>query len=177
MKHQPFDTWIFSDDPIQPEEMVELNNHFQSCEDCRHLSVSMTQVHQTFASAFSPEPAPGFTHRWHRRLSVYRHQRQQRRMWLLALGMFGLAALLSLVILLLGLGQVNWFYEISQVIANFGRLAAQLNHFWFLLQSFNQTLPVFTPIMVVFGLGLFSMCIALIVTWFSSIIQLYQTVN
>lgn len=175
MNHQPFETWIFSEDPLQSEDMVQLNDHLQSCEDCRKLSHAMAQLDQTFTTTPAPAPAPGFTQRWQARLAVHRKLRQQRRMWFLTLGFFGLASLLSMLILLLELGQVNWFYEISQFIANFSRWAARVNQVWVFAQSVSETLPIFTPIMIVFGSGLVCVALALIVTWCSSIIQLYQT--
>jgi predicted anti-sigma-YlaC factor YlaD len=174
MNHQPFENWIFTDGPLQPEDQEKLNEHLQSCESCRRLSLAMEGVRQTFISAPSPAPAPGFTHRWQERLAVHRHARQQRRMWILTLAMFGLASVISLAILLLELGHFNWFYEFSQLIAHFSRVAAQINQIWVVFQSIHKTLPIITPIMIVFGVGSVSAVIALIVTWFSSMVQLYQ---
>jgi predicted anti-sigma-YlaC factor YlaD len=177
MNHQPFETWIFSEDPLQFEDQEKLKEHLQACEDCRHLSLAMEEVQQTFSAAPAPEPAPGFTQRWHEHLALDRQARQHRRMWLLTLAMFGLASLISLGILLLQLGQINWFYEISQFIANVSSFAARVNQIWVIIRSINETLPIFAPIMVVFGVGVSSAVIALIVTWFSSMVQLYQPVD
>ena len=177
MSHQPFETWIFSDDPIQPEEQTELDQHLQSCEDCRQRALAMSQVQQAFISTPAPIPAPGFTQRWQERLALARQQRQQKRMWLLTLGIFSLANLLALVILVFELGQINWFYEISQVIANLSLVAARINQVWNIIGSISDALPLIAPVMIVFGIGIFSLALALIVTWFSSIIQLYQTAS
>jgi len=177
MNHQPFETWIIADDPLQLEDQEKLKEHLQACEDCRRLSLGMEGIQQTFSAAPSPAPAPGFTQRWHERLALHRQARQHRRMWILTLAMFGLASLISLGILLLQLGQINWFYEISQFIANVSRFAARVNQIWVIFRSINETLPILAPIMVVFGVGISSAVIALIVTWFSSMVQLYQPVN
>ena len=177
MNHQPFETWIFTDDPLQSEDQKRLTEHLQACEECRHLSLAMDGVHQTFSSAPTPAPAPGFARRWQERLVVHQKQRQQKRMWILTLGMFGLASLLSLVLMLLHLGQVNWFYEISLFIANFSRAAARVNQVWLVFQSINNALPILAPIMIVFGVGSLSAALALIVTWCSSMVQLYQPVD
>ncbi len=174
MNHQPFETWILNQDPLEPEDQKKLNQHLQTCEDCQRLSGAMDEIRLSFKSAPSPSPAPGFTQRWHERLALHKQARQQRQMWLLTLAMFGLASLISLAILLLELGQINWYYEIGQVIANFGRLAAQVNQVWIVFRSINKTAPILTPIMIVFGVGSLSAMTALIVTWFSSMIQLYQ---
>jgi anti-sigma factor RsiW len=177
MNHQPFETWIFTDNPLQPEEQEQLREHLQSCETCRRAAIAMEGIHQTFRSAPSPAPAQGFTQRWQARLAVHKQAGQQRQMWILTLAMFGLAFVISLSILLLELGQFNWFYEFSQAIANFSRFAAQINQIWVVFRSINKTLPIITPLMVVFGLGGLSAAIALIVTWFSSMVQLYQPIK
>lgn len=177
MNHQPFETWIFTDDPMQAEDQEKLSEHLQSCEDCQRLSRAMEEIQNTFSNAPTPTPAPGFTQRWQAQLAVHRQERQQRRMWLLTLALFGLASVLSLTILLLGFGQVNWFYEISQLIASFSLFASRINQFWVVFKSINKTLPVILPIMIVFGVGSISVMIALIVTWFSTMVQLYQPVE
>lgn len=174
MNHQPFETWILSDDPLQLEEQELLEEHLKTCEDCRGLLSAMEGIRQTFSAAPSPAPAPGFTQRWHERLAFNRQTRQQRNMWILTLALFSLASILSLTILLLELGQVNWFYYISQFIASISLFAARINRIWIVLSSINKTLPILTPIMIVFGVGLTSAMFALIVTWFSSMFKLYQ---
>ena len=177
MNHQPFETWIFSEESLQPEDREKLDQHLQTCEDCRKISIAMESVRQTFTSAPSPAPAPGFTQRWQAHLARHKNAQQQRRMWTLTLILFGLASILSLGILVLEFGQANWFYEIGQLIANFSRFAARINQIWVVFRSINKTLPILTPIMIVFGVGSLSAAIALIVTWFSSMVQLYQTVE
>ncbi|MFW5714254.1 MAG: anti-sigma factor family protein [Brevefilum sp.] len=177
MNHQPFESWILSNDPLQPEDTKILNEHLQTCEDCRQLSMAMEGIHQTFSNAPNPMPAPGFSRRWHERLAAYRQRREQQRMWLLPLGMFGLASLLSLAVLVLEIRRVNWFYEVSQFIANFSLLAARVNHIWVVLKSIIETLPILAPIMFVFGAGSLSAAVALIAAWFSSMVQLYQPVE
>lgn len=177
MNHQPFETWIFSDDPLQPMDQDRLKDHLQTCEDCRQLSDAMNGVQKTFNAAHCPAPEPGFTQRWQARLAVYKQARQQRQMWILTLALLGLAALISLSILLIELGQVNWFYQISQFIANFSLLASRINQFWVIFRSINETLPVLTPIMIVFGVGSLAAAMALFVTWFSSMVQLFQPVE
>ena len=174
MNHQPFETWIYNEELLEPEEQQKFDNHLQSCDDCRRQSLALEGVRQTFNAAPAPAPAPGFTKRWQARLAVHKQVVQQRRMWILTLALFCLASLISLGILLLHIGQINWFYEFSQLIANFSLFAARINQIWILFQSINKTLPFLAPLMVVFGVGGLSAAIALIVTWFSSMVQLYQ---
>ncbi len=177
MNHQPFETWIFTDDPITTEEQARLSEHLKSCEDCRRLSMAMNEIKHSFINAPVPAPAPGFSRRWETRLKSHRQALQQRQMWIFTLAMFGVAALISLTIVLLEWGQINWFYEISQFVANFSQLAARINQTWVVFRSINKTLPIFIPIMIVFGVGSLSASIALIVTWFNSMVRLYQPVK
>jgi predicted anti-sigma-YlaC factor YlaD len=177
MNHQPFETWIFSDDPIKPEEQAYLTEHLQSCEDCRRLSMVMNEIEHTFINTPAPAPAPGFSQRWQKRLAHHRQSRQQQRMWIFTLGLFGVASLLTMVIVLLEWNQINWFFEISKFVANFSQLAARINQFWVVFRSITRTLPIFVPIMLVFGVGSLSASIALIVTWLNAMVQLYQPVK
>lgn len=174
MNHQPFETWIFTDDQILPENQKELEKHLQKCEDCANLAHAIDRIHKTFSNASEPEPERGFTQRFYNRLTIFRQQRQQRRMWFLTLGIFSLALVLILTIIFLNLGQINWFYEFSQIIANSSRFTAQINQAWFVLRSLTKAIPMIIPVLIIFSVGLLSATTALVVTWFSSMIKLYQ---
>ena len=175
MSHQPFETWLLSEEPLNNEQRQLLETHIETCESCRTLAKALTQVEDTLAQHPSPLPKPGFTQRWQTRLAVDAQERQQRKMWFLTLGLFGLAGLIFLTLFVLNIKNVNWIYEISLVIANVSVFASKLNRIFSTMESLINAFPVLIPVLVIFGLGILSTSAALLFTWFSSLIRLYRS--
>ena len=174
MSHQPFETWIFSDEPLGTDQQQELDAHLATCAQCKQLSTAMIQVQKTFASSTAVLPAAGFSERWQQRWSAHQYSRQQTRMWLLTFGLFAAAGLVIAGLMLFNLFNINWTYEFARVIANVGLLASQTRRFWTVFKSFTTAFPILIPVMLVFGTGLLSAMCVLVITWFSSLYQLYQ---
>ncbi len=177
MSHQPFETWLISDEKLNPEQQQALDTHLQACEICRQRAAALKTVSEVFLNDSAPIPEPGFTQRWHARLSIYRKQRQQRRMWLLTLGLFALSGFVFLGLFIYHQAGFNWIYSLSQSIARFSLFAARINQLWIVIQSLFSALPILVPVIIVFGIGTLSAIIALMIAWFSSIIKLYQPVQ
>ena len=101
MTHETFETMLFSDAPLSPENQQSLQAHLQTCESCRHLAVAWQAVEADLRTAPLLEPQPGFSGRWLERLEMER-QRLQRRQALAALQFYIAGAFLlfgSLLIL------------------------------------------------------------------------------
>jgi len=177
MSHQPFETWLLSDEELNPQQKLSLDEHLQTCEECQKLSNALHQVNVVITTSHEPTPQPGFTQRWHKRLLVHRHQEQQRRMWFITLGLFGIAGFIISALLILNHQSINWVYELSNFVANFSLAAARVNQFWSILQSMIKALPILLPIMILFGVGLLSAMTVLIITWFSSLIRLNKPIK
>lgn len=174
MSHQPFESWIFSQDPLEIEQKHDLEAHLASCQSCAQLSAALTEMEKTFHDSPALSPAPGFTQRWQTRLALARQQRQQKRMWLLTLGLFGAATLTLVVLFLLNQPQINLAYHFSQCVVSIARVTSFINQLWPTFQSLVTTLPILIPILLIFGTGSLIAMIVLIIAWFSSIIKLYQ---
>lgn len=177
MSHQPFDTWLVSDEKLDPEQQQALDDHLQACEVCRQRAAALKAVSAMFSNGYAPAPTPGFTQRWHTRLAIYRGQRQQRRMWFLTISLFALSSVLFLGLFFYHQAGFNWIYTLSQFIAKFSLFAARVNQLWSVVQSLFTALPILIPVTAIFGIGTLSAMTALIVTWVSSIIKLYQPVQ
>ncbi len=93
MNHQPFETWIFNDPSLNPEQKRELQSHLQACAHCTALAEINLELHSVKMTA----PAPGFTQRFQKRLETRRVRERRDR----------LAG--SLVLVFGGLGLVAWF--------------------------------------------------------------------
>jgi hypothetical protein len=125
----------------------------------------------------APEPAPGFNLRFQQRLELDRQQRQQRKMWFLTLGLFGLASLIFLVLALFSLASTSFGYEISQIFANLARTASRVSRIVNVTRSVIQANPLLLLLLGVLGVGGASAALTLIVTWLSSLIRFYQPVK
>lgn len=94
MFHQPYEDWLFSEEPLTSQETAALQDHLQSCESCRLFSAAWRKVECELQMAPLLAPDPGFTSRWQARLESER-QRMQLRQSLILLGFsIGGAALL-----------------------------------------------------------------------------------
>lgn len=177
MSHQPFDTWLFSEEPLEPEQSDSLKSHLDQCEECSQMSMALDQVFEVISTSKSPSPAPGFTQRWYQHLSAYRQKRQERTIWLIILGLFSIAVLILLGLFFFNLTNFTWTYGLGQFIANFSLVAARGKQVFNATRSVAKAFPILIPIIFIFSIGSFSAAITLIITWFSSMIRIYQPVK
>ena len=98
MGHQPYESWLISEEPLLPEDEQKLHDHVESCESCRQLSYSWAEVQDIFQEPQFVRPAAGFTQRWQTRLAevtlLELNRRQQRNSWIFFATMAGAAALI-----------------------------------------------------------------------------------
>ena len=174
MSHQPFEKWILTDVPLDDTQQQALDAHLAECTSCHQLTHALTQINGLFANSAQPTISPGFTQRWHHRLSIDRQFRQQRNLWLFTLGLFVAAGLITLVLTFGNFYAFNWSYELSQFIASSSLLAARIAKFWNITNSFVRTLPFIIPVIFITGLALISTASGLVIAWFSSMIKLFQ---
>ena len=103
MNHQPFETWMFEMDQLEPTQAAALNAHLAECPECRRLMESWQAVEYQLKTARPISPAPGFTAHWQANLPIrqQREQLQQARQWLWGLGSASLVMAFALVVYLL----------------------------------------------------------------------------
>ena len=98
MGHQPYETWLISEEPLLPEDKQLLDEHIESCDACRQLSYSWVEVQGLFREPQLARPSPGFAKRWQARLvevELLEAERRQKRMsWMFFAVMAGAAAIL-----------------------------------------------------------------------------------
>jgi anti-sigma factor RsiW len=177
MSHQPFEDWLFTNEPLESQQKQALQDHLEKCEHCQALSSALNKVEEVFEASPIPVPAPGFTQRWYEKLIVARGQEQSRRTWRMVLIFFSAATVIIIALTLLNLNSINWAYQLSQFIANFSLFAGKVNRFWRFFQSLSNAFPVIIPITVILGIGLASLTTVLFITWFSSLIKIYKPVE
>ncbi len=86
MGHQPYESWLISEDPLLPEQEQSLHEHVRSCESCRQLSASWVEIQELFGDPQLVKPSVGFTERWQTHLAALTlievERRQQRAAWI-----------------------------------------------------------------------------------------------
>lgn len=177
MSHQPYESYLFSGETLSSDQQNRLAAHLLACEQCAHLAHAMTHLDVTFSNSTTPSPTPGFTDRFQARLTAHRQESQSRNLWLMAFGLFALAGLIILIIMLLHLNQINWAYELTQFIARTSLLAAQARQFLNLLKPLRSALPLFIPIMLIMMTTTLALIGVIFVTWLKSIIRLYSPIK
>jgi hypothetical protein len=99
MGHQPYESWLISEEPLLPEDEQKLHEHITTCDDCRQLSYSWAEVQDLFRESQLATPPPGFVDRWQARLvelQLFETERKQKRIsWIFFGVMAGAAAILS----------------------------------------------------------------------------------
>lgn len=117
MGHQPFETWLLSEEPLLPMDEQQLQEHLENCDACQHLSAAWNGVDAFFRKASLEKPAPGFTMRWQARLAAMEQTdllRKQRRTSWLFFSLSAAAALLVLVYLI-----VQFFVSVQSPVQVF----------------------------------------------------------
>jgi predicted anti-sigma-YlaC factor YlaD len=177
MSHQPYETWIFSEDPISLDQRDQLQNHMKQCEQCQNLYNAISHVDTLFISSTVIKPAQGFTQRWYGRLEQKRQQALHRRLWLIPAGLLGTAGIIFSILLLLNIQGFNWLYGFGQLIANLSLLAARTRQILTVLNSSTQSLRLFAPLLIIIGLSIFCGILAVLAAWLNAIIHLYFPVQ
>jgi hypothetical protein len=149
MNHQPFETWLLSEEILPPEQAQALQEHLLACEACQCLDRSWSEVRQLFQKTGPAAPAPGFASRWQARLAKERQKQQRRQAWWM-LGITG--SITFLLMLLLGAHALDFFQSPEQLLMFVVYRLASLYYLW---QASFDTLPeVLRPFIGVLPLAL-----------------------
>jgi hypothetical protein len=87
MNHQPFENWLFSEEPLPKDDKRALRDHLVDCDRCSELEDAWLDVANLFAEVPEVEPAPGFVNRWQATLeadqAAIKAMRQRWQSWIL----------------------------------------------------------------------------------------------
>lgn len=81
MNHQPFRSWLLSDEELTAEQSKALHEHLSSCDSCSRLEASWKEVEAVISRAALLEPASDFVERWQVRLVTQQQHQQKLRGW------------------------------------------------------------------------------------------------
>jgi hypothetical protein len=91
MNHQPFETWLLEDQPLDPEKKRDLQAHLRMCAHCAALAETGLALRSVHKAA----PASGFTVRFQKRLAMQKLADRRRRFWGMAVFVIGGLSLLA----------------------------------------------------------------------------------
>ena len=82
MNHQPFRSWLLSEEELTTEQSQALQEHLYACDACSQLDVSWKELESVITRSPQLPSAPGFVERWQANLVEYQQLRQKQKGWL-----------------------------------------------------------------------------------------------
>lgn len=180
MNHQPFENWLFSEDPLPPENKRELDEHIQTCDQCRDIQDAWFGVATLFQDVPDLEPAPGFVERWSNRLAVEKKLDQSvRHRWQSIIMLILIVNVIGGLVFLLGTQFLTTFdTPIALLLSGVYRLTSIVtiintaqNIFLTLLRTIISVVPA--GIWAILGVGL----VGSGAIWLISVTSLYELSN
>jgi hypothetical protein len=158
LNHQPFRDWLFTEEPLDPQDALLLQEHLRTCEECQRQRQAWNGALHFLQSAREVSPAEGFLNRWQERLTAQRQRRQHKLAWVF----FGVAAGLAMISLTILGWQVfealrtpqNLLLILFLRIAGFITLMDSIGDY---LSLFRALLPGLPLVGLVFFVGFISM--------------------
>lgn len=147
MDHKPYETWLVSEEPLSPDDKQRLQEHIDTCQSCRQLSISWREVHSYFQDLPMDKPSPAFTNRWQSRLADFKAnqlaRREKRTSWLFVAASAGAA------IFVLSIMMVQLFSSIQAPIQLFITGATMVVGFLNLASAIQVALLPFIELVIV----------------------------
>ncbi len=100
MNHQPFRSWLLSEDELSTEQSRLLQEHLRDCQACRQINLAWQELEAVIERSNQLEPLPGFIDRWQIRLVEHQSHQQRLRGWY-TIGATGLVVVSLLVMVLI----------------------------------------------------------------------------
>jgi hypothetical protein len=171
MNHQPFESWLLSEDALNEDQTRSLREHLENCDRCISLEASWIDVHRLFDATPQVAPAVGFESRWQERLAAQTRKRHFYQSWIL----FGITAgSAAILLILLGLQVVPMLrspenlllFLIYRLVAMVAYAFAAQNLAFSLFGTITDLIP--PPVWI----GLFGTFSMICVLWFVLLKQL-----
>jgi len=117
MGHQPFESWLLSEEQLLPDQELKLHDHIESCVTCQQLSIAWEEVQGFLQEVPLEKPMDGFAQRWQARLAdqILKKNfiRQRRISWLF------IALTAGAALLVFGLLIVQYFTSVQTPVQAF----------------------------------------------------------
>jgi hypothetical protein len=170
MSHQPFETWLFQDEPLSQEQSDALRIHLDQCHHCEQLLKAWKGLAWQLDRSEMVGPKPGFVQRWKTRLEVERRRQHRQQSFyflgfsLAAAGVLGFGLIQYLLPFILSPGLLVWnlLYQLLPLLEFFDILKDGILT---VVLSFSNGMKI-SPIWLFFVIGL---VVELAVLWFVSL--------
>jgi len=141
MNHQPFNSWLYQDNELDPVQLEELKQHLQGCLECSQEREAWVNVKHVLTTSETVPPRPEFATRWQASLPARRarQQRRQVRLTLMALAGAALLVLLGLVIYFFSTSSIAELF--ASVIGTSTQVAVGLLNIGEFVESLLRFLP------------------------------------
>jgi hypothetical protein len=178
MDHQPFETWLMSEERLTTEQESSLQAHLQNCPRCQNLEKAWSQVESFLVEKPVVLPAEGFTRRWQARLMIsqiaqqaQQAQHERRTAWIFICATLSLAVVL---LVFMAIRTLNSFDSPAGLLVSGLTLFAGLTASITVLQDFGVILLNFLSgfLPPAWWLGLFAIISLLCVLWVESLRRL-----
>jgi hypothetical protein len=150
MNHQPFENWLFSEEPLPAEDERQLRDHLTGCDQCSGLENAWMDVERLFADVTEIEPAPGFTNRWQATLEAnHAVEKAKRQRWQSLIFLVVIANFAAMALALVGLQLFNTYGSMTEWIMSWIYKAATVmvlvNGFGNAFVTISRTVPQLIP--------------------------------
>ena len=173
MNHQPYEDWLFSDEPLLPEQSRDLQAHLRMCGSCQQFSEAWSDVQNLFNVAPLVQPKAGFSTRWLTRLEEEERKTKQRQSWMMLILTGGVALF---ILLLMG---INVFASIDQPIQILFLGTSKLTEMLSALKAINEILSASVELVSILIPPMWWIVFAVVISllsllWLYSLKQLMQ---
>ena len=150
MNHQPFEKWLFSEEPLPADVERELRDHLMDCDQCSGLENAWMDVERLFNEATEIEPAPGFTNRWQATLEANRAvEKEKRQRWQSLIFLVVIANFAAMALALVGLQLFNTYGSFTEWVMSWIYKAVTVmvlvNGFGNAFVTISRTVPQLIP--------------------------------
>jgi hypothetical protein len=175
MNHQPFEDWLFSEDPLPADDERELRDHLMDCDQCSELENAWMGVASLFNEVPNVAPAPGFANRWQATLEADRvADKAMRQRWQSLIFLVVIANGAAVALMLMGVQLFNTYGSVTEWVMSWVYKAATamvlVNGFGNAFITISRTVPQLIPnewwIAIVVTLGFST------IVWFVSMTKL-----
>ena len=150
MNHQPFENWLFSEEPLPADDERELGDHLMDCDQCSRLENAWMDIASLFAEVPEVEPAPGFINRWQATLEADRAaEKALRQRWQSLIFLVVIANFAAVALALMGVQLFNTYGSVTEWVMSWIYKAATVmvlvNGFGNAFVTISRTVPQLIP--------------------------------
>lgn len=141
MNHQPYDSWILEDEPIERSQQVELEEHLKECPKCSSLHESWMTAKAKIKTAPVMQPKAGFADRWQQSLAERRKAEERRQSRNLILWLTGSALLVLIIFAIIFVPDFSLISLVVTAIHTMVNVSTGISELWDLLYNIVRSLP------------------------------------